>query len=226
MIRTQACAMALFCAAVSQTFASDISGKIILQKRNAEKTVVAAVYDLRGVALSSRQPATQTANPYDRVAIWLESKTPVAAPPTKAVMRQRNRTLDPSLLVIPVGSTVDFPNLDPIFHNIFSLSRTQSFDLGYYPEGRSRSINFSRPGIVQVYCHIHPNMYGAIVVTESRWFGKPLEDGSFVWHDVPPGAYRLCVWQKSAGIAHKAIEVPGAGVVQVNVSIPDVDPEN
>jgi plastocyanin len=218
--------MALFCAAVSQIFASEISGKIILQKRNPEKTVAPAVYDLRGVALSSKRPAAHTANPYDRVAIWLEAKTPVPAPPIKAVMRQRNRTLDPGLLVIPVGSTVDFPNLDPIFHNIFSLSRTQSFDLGYYPEGRSRSITFPRAGIVQVYCHIHPNMYGAIVVTESRWFGKPTEDGSFAWHDVPPGAYRLCVWQKSAGIAHKAIEVPAAGAIQVSVSIPDVDPDN
>jgi len=218
--------MALCCASVSQIFASEISGKIILQKRRPEKTVVSAVYDLRGVALSSKRSAGPAGNPYQRVAIWLESEAPVAAPPIKAMMRQRNRTLDPGLLVIPVGSTIDFPNLDPIFHNIFSLSRTQSFDLGYYPEGRSRSINFPRPGIVQVYCHIHPNMYAAIVVTESRWFGKPSEDGSFAWHDVPPGTYRLCVWQKSTGIAHKVIEVPVAGAAQVTVSIPDVDPEN
>lgn len=226
MIRTHTCVIALVCASVSQTFASEISGKIILQKRNIEKTVVSAVYDLRGVAPSNNRPPGKNATPYERVAIWLESKTPAPAPPIKAVMRQRKRALDPGLLVIPVGSTVDFPNLDPIFHNIFSLSRTESFDLGYYPEGHSRSINFPRPGIVQVYCHIHPNMYGAIVVTESRWFGKPSGDGEFLWRDVPSGIYRLCVWQKSVGIIHKNVEVPATGASQVSVSIPDADPEN
>lgn len=223
---TQACVIVLVWASMPQAFASEISGKIILQKRNLEKTVASAVYELRGVAVSNNPPATKTTNPYDRVAIWLESKTPTPAPPVKAVMRQRHRMLDPGLLVIPVGSTVDFPNLDPIFHNIFSLSRAQSFDLGYYPEGRSRSINFPRPGVIQVYCHIHPNMYGVIVVTDSRWFGKPSSDGSFSWRDVPPGSYRLCVWQKSVGIVHKNVDVLAASGAQVNMSVPDDDPEN
>jgi plastocyanin len=224
---TRACVIALVCAFAPPTFASEISGKIILQKRSLEPTVVSTVYDLRGVAVSRNPPAAKITNRYEQVAIWLESKTPAPAAPVKAVMRQRNRALDPGLLVIPVGSTVEFPNFDPIFHNIFSLSKTQSFDLGYYPEGRSRSVNFPRPGVIQIYCHIHPNMYGAIVVTESRWFGKPSADGSFSWRDVPPGSYRLCLWQKSAGIVHKKVDVATtAAAVQVEVSIPDEDAEN
>ena len=84
-------------------------------------------------------------------------------------MQQRNLRFDPDLLIVPTGSKVLFPNLDPVFHNIFSLSRTQTFDLGYYAEGKSREVVFSRPGIVQVYCHVHPEMYGVVVVTPSRW---------------------------------------------------------
>ncbi|MGI8961892.1 MAG: hypothetical protein ACR2IV_19465 [Bryobacteraceae bacterium] len=128
--------------------------------------------------------------------------------------------------MIPVGSAVEFPNFDAIFHNIFSLSHTQAFDLGYYPKGQSRIVKFPRAGIVQVYCHVHPNMYAAIVVTSSRWSGKPANDGSFSWPDVPPGTYRLMIWQKFVGIFRRDVVVPATGDVSINVAIPVEEPEN
>jgi plastocyanin len=221
MSRTNVSVVALICTCLTQALASEITGRIVTEKAGSAKILAPAIYDLRGIAVPNTGSAGKTSSAYERIAIWLESKAPAPAPSVNAVMRQRNRRIDPDMLVIPVGSTVDFPNLDPIFHNIFSLSRARSFDLGYYPEGRTRSITFSRPGIVQVYCHIHPDMYGVIVVTAGPWFGKPAHDGTFSLSDVPPGSYRMCVWQKSVGLIHKNITVPEAGSLRVNVSIPD-----
>jgi plastocyanin len=226
MRRASICAAALFWACLRQASASEVSGRITIEKGDNARIVSAAVYDLRGIAVANSAPPAKASTGYDRVAIWLESNTPTPAPRVKAVMEQRNRQLGPNLLVVPAGSTIEFPNLDPIFHNIFSLSRAQSFDLGYYAEGRTRSVDFLHPGIVQVYCHVHPNMHGVIVVTASRWFGKPAQDGAFSWPDVPPGKYRMCVWQKSVGVIRRKIVVPQSGALHVNMTIPDEGPEN
>ena len=92
--------------------------------------------------------------PFHRVAVWIEPDAPISVVPGTAKMRQSGRRFDPDLVVVPVGSSVDFPNHGPIFHNIFSLSRSEMFNLGYYSEGKSRSVTFSHSGVVQVYCHI------------------------------------------------------------------------
>ncbi|MGA8027219.1 MAG: hypothetical protein WB992_08730 [Bryobacteraceae bacterium] len=217
---------AFFCASLCQAFASEVSGRITIEKSAIRRTVPLAVYDLRGMAIPEDASGRRSADEFQRVAIWLESSAPSTAAPVNVKMQQRNRHFEPELLVIPVGSRVDFPNSDPIFHNIFSLSGTQSFDLGYYSEGRSRSVNFPRAGIVQVYCHVHPDMHGVIVVTASRWSGKPAQDGKFSWANVPAGKYRLSVWQKSVGVIHKSVVVPEAGPVHVNVALPEEDPEH
>jgi hypothetical protein len=141
-------------------------------------------------------------------------------------MRQAGRKLEPSLLIVPVGSTVVFPNLDPIFHNVFSLSHARSFDLGYYPKGSSRNVTFPSPGVVQVYCHIHSDMYGAIIVAPTRWFGKPAADGTFSLADVDAGTYDLMVWIRSAGVKRRKISVPSSGTVQVRISLPSFDEDN
>ncbi|HSU31802.1 MAG TPA: hypothetical protein VLJ11_11260 [Bryobacteraceae bacterium] len=226
MSRTIGYVVALLCTCLTHAAGSEISGRIVTEKAGSAKIFAPAIYDLRGIAVSSSSSNGKTSNGYERIAIWLESKIPAPAQPVKAVMRQRNRRIEPDTLIVPVGSTVEFPNLDPIFHNIFSLSRTQSFDLGYYAEGRSRSVTFSHPGIVQVYCHVHPNMYGVIVVTASRWFGKPAQDGTFALSNLPSGNYRMCVWQKSVGVMHRNITVPETGSLRMNVAIPDEAWEN
>jgi plastocyanin len=203
--------------------ASEVAGRIVLQKDLGKASIAPITYDLRGLALGESTSNQRPVNKFERVAVWLESDGPAAVEPVTVTMRQRNRHFEPELLVVPVGSTVEFPNLDFIFHNIFSLSRTQAFDLGYYPKGQSRSVTFRHPGIVQVYCHVHANMHGAIVVTSSRWFGKPAEDGAFVFANVPRGKYRLMVWQRFGGLYQKNIEVQGTEGVKITMTVPEQD---
>jgi plastocyanin len=220
------CLAALLSASSSPALGSEVSGRIVLQKKPRKQVLAPAVYDLRGMTMPDESCGRAPVNEFDQVAVWLESHHDQPAPPAAASMRQRNRRFDPELLIIPVGSTVEFPNFDAIFHNIFSLSHTQSFDLGYYPKGQSRVVKFSRTGIVQVYCHVHPNMYAAIVVISSRWFGKPAKDGTFSWPDVPPGSYRLMIWQKFVGVFRKELVVPEAGTVSISLAIPVEEPED
>jgi plastocyanin len=207
--------------------AAEVSGVILINKKIEKRNVAPAVYDLRGAAVPNKS-SPEPRNEFDRIAVWLEPDNggARASKPITATIEQRDRRFDPELLIVPVGSTVAFPNQDPIFHNIFSLSRAQSFDLGYYPKGQSRSVRFQRPGVVQVYCHVHPNMYAAVVVTDTPWFGKPGAGGTVSWKDVPPGKYRMLAWHKVAGLFRKDVTVPDAGPVSVTLSIPLDEDEN
>jgi plastocyanin len=205
-----------------------VSGRILIERSVRRKAIAPVTYDLRGANTVKEPTSGGSSNDYDNVAVWLEPQQD-NIPPSKAVtatIHQRDRRFDPDLLIVPVGSTVEFPNNDPVFHNIFSLSRTQKFDLGYYPEGHSRSVKFQRTGIVQVYCHVHPKMYTAIVVTSSPWFGKPSAAGAVSWQDIPPGKYRMMAWHRVAGLFRKDVVVPDSGSVSVTLSIPLDESEN
>jgi plastocyanin len=210
-----------------QASAGDVQGHAVITKRLTKKALSPVVYNLRGAvpgpSISNRP---EPVNEYDRLVVVLEGRSPHPKPPETVVIDQRNMRFDPDLVVVPVGSTVQFPNADPIFHNIFSLSKIQPFDLGFYPQGQTRTVKFNRAGIVQVYCHIHANMYAAIVVTSSPWYAKPSEDGSFSWSDVPAGHYRLTAWHKIAGLFKTEIDVPASGKTDATIRIPiDVDSE-
>jgi len=198
----------------------DINGQVLITKRITKKAISLAQYDMRGMAMPSLPRGNAPESEFDRTIVILEGGS---LPPKSAVTRvieQRNTRFEPDLAVIPVGSSVQFPNSDPIFHNVFSLSGTRSFDLGYYPKGDSRTVKFDRSGIVQVYCHIHTNMYAAIVVTSSPYFGKPSGDGSFTWSNVPAGHYRLVAWHKVAGLYSTFVDVPEKEAVSVKIRIP------
>ena len=213
--------VALACVSCYGAAGSGVSGKITIEKKLTKKTVPGAVYDLRGVAIPENKSEHSSSNEFERVAVWLDVPNLPSPSPVTATLQQQNKRFEPDLLVIPIGSTVDFPNLDPIFHNIFSLSRAQSFDLGYYSEGRSRTVRFPRAGIVQVYCHVHPEMHAVIIVTSTPWSGKPRQDGTFSWTNIPAGKYKLYVWQRSVGLIHRTVSVPEAGNVYLNVSLPE-----
>jgi hypothetical protein len=130
----------------------------------------------------------------------------------------------PDLVVVPIGSAVSFPNLDPIFHNIYSLSKAKTFDLGSYDKGETRKVVFPKPGIVEIYCHLHPNMAATVVVTPNRWYAKPDAKGEYRIPDVPPGKYTVVAWHKAAGFFRKSIVIESGqnGVADFFIPI-DVD---
>src|SRR4029077_20976887 len=104
------------------------------------------------------------------VAVYIEGGLgSIASGALKASIEQRDRRFVPDLIVIPAGSAVSFPNFDPIFHNVFSLSKAKNFDLGTYAKGQRRLVSFPPAGVVAVYCHLHPNMSASIVVPPSQW---------------------------------------------------------
>jgi plastocyanin len=118
--------------------------------------------------------------------------------PMHAVLRQKNKSFDPHLLVVTKGSTVEFPNLDPWFHNVFSLFNGKKFDLGLYEAGTSRTVHFDRQGVSYIFCNIHPEMSAVVVVVPSSYFAVVNKNGDFAMADVPPGRYTLHVWSEDA----------------------------
>ena len=115
-----------------------------------------------------------------------------------AVLTQRNKTFEPHLLVVTRGSTVEFPNRDPWFHNVFSLFNGKRFDLGLYEAGTSRTVHFDREGISFIFCNIHPEMSAIVVVLGSPYFATTNKEGEFSIAGVPTGRYVLHVWNENA----------------------------
>ncbi|HLW77649.1 MAG TPA: hypothetical protein VKS01_11705 [Bryobacteraceae bacterium] len=200
----------------------DLTGHAIVTKRLSKKAPPAAVYNLRGATTpaAAEKAADKPGSEFDRMVVILEGGKTASRPPETVTIEQRDARFTPDLVIVPVGSTVQFPNSDPIFHNVFSLSRAQSFDLGFYPKGATRSVKFNNEGIVQVYCHIHANMYAAIVVTASPRYGKPDAEGAFGWKNLPAGHYTVKLWHKFAGAFQGEVDVPENGAAEVNVRVP------
>jgi plastocyanin len=136
-----------------------------------------------------------------RSVVYLESAPSLAFPdsePQRATMDQRNERFVPHVLAITVGTTVDFPNSDNTYHNVFSLRGPRPFDLGRYAAGRSKSVRFDRPGIVRVFCEIHSHMSAFILVFNHRYFAVTSADGRYQINRVPPGRYTLVAWNEGA----------------------------
>ncbi len=107
---------------------------------------------------------------------------------------QQHKRFEPHVLVVPVGSTVDFPNLDPFFHNVFSLFEGKRFDLGLYEAGTSRRVKFDRPGVCYIFCNIHPEMSAVVVVVKTNYYAISDREGKVAIPGVPPGRYLLDLW--------------------------------
>lgn len=138
--------------------------------------------------------------------------------PSHATMTMSHKAFAPRVVAIGLGGTVDFPNQDAIFHNVFSVSGDNRFDLPLYKRPKSGQWIFQNPGIVRVYCNIHPQMSAVVVVRDNPFFVKAEADGSFVIPDVPAGRYTLKAWHERAGQEAVApLLVPATGEVEARL---------
>mgnify|MGYP005810504521 CR=1 FL=1 len=155
--------------------------------------------------------------------VYLESAPHPAfesVPPERASMKQQGERFVPHVLAIPAGSVVDFPNGDPFFHNVFSLSKPRKFDLGRYPRGQSRSVRFDEPGIVRVFCDIHSHMSAFILVFGHRFFAVTDESGRYRIDGVPPGRWTLVAWYEGGARESRPVAVPDTGgVIDVDFTL-------
>ena len=141
-------------------------------------------------------------------------------PEAHAVLRQSHKQFTPEVLPVVVGTTVEFPNEDTVFHNVFSLSRVKPFDLGLYAQGESRSVTFDQPGLVKVYCNIHPQMVASILVLANPHFAVTDAQGRFVISGVPLGKAKVRSWYaRSRSSQEREVVVTPEGIKDLNLTI-------
>jgi plastocyanin len=158
----------------------------------------------------------------NRSVVYLESAPRGAleqSEPGHATMDQRNETFVPHVLAITTGTTVDFPNSDRIYHNVFSLSKTKRFDLGRYPVGHSRPVRFDQPGIVRVFCDIHSHMNAFILVFSHPFFAVTDAEGRYHIDNVPPGTYGVIAWNEGVSSEARPVTVPDGGVAELDFAV-------
>jgi len=146
---------------------------------------------LAGLARVGAKPAAD-------VVVWLEAPSAPRPRERRFVVRQRNMEFVPRVLAAPVGATVDLPNNDRVFHNVFSFSNGKPFDLGLYPTGASKRITLDRAAVNRLYCNIHPHMAAYIVAVDSPYYATSDRGGGFAMRDVPAGRYAYHAWRSGA----------------------------
>lgn len=167
------------------------------------------------VAVAGRFGASDPSN----AVVWVEGPPAADPPAAPFTIETKDKTFGPSLLIVPAGATVAFPNGDAIRHNVFSVSGANRFDLGLYGKGESRQVVLKDPGIVRVFCNVHSQMASTIVVVPNRFATRVRRDGSFSIEGVPAGRHRLHVWDERGGEASRDIDVPDDGAVEASFAL-------
>ena len=160
--------------------------------------------------------AKAAGKPIPSAVIWLEA--PAAPPFVQAkpvVMNQKNLAFDPRVLVIRVGTTVNFPNNDKVFHNVFSYRDGRKFDLGMYPVGTSRPVVFDKPGLSRIFCNIHPHMAAYIMAVDTPYFSISDEQGTFAISGVPPGSYTYHAWRPGGQELKGSVTVDSSHALEI-----------
>ncbi len=149
------------------------------------------------------------------------AQLPYAVPSEVAEVRQAGVRFRPRFLVVVAGQRVALPNDDPIYHNVFSYSKLNAFDLGLYPQGQSRTVVLRHPGVVRTYCSIHESMSGTILVAPSPWYDVADASGAFEIRGVPPGRYRLQIWNDRLPRAARLVRVSAGEAARAVVTLGD-----
>ncbi len=163
-------------------------------------------FDLSGRIELMQHSSSPSKSNSSEVVVWLSPLNGFAAAEavkdrSKYVLTQKDKQFTPHLLVVPVGSSVDFPNLDPFFHNVFSLFNGKRFDLGLYEGHSNRSVQFDREGVSFIFCNIHPDMGAVVVSLSTPYYALSSANGTIVLRGIPEGRYRLNVWAENASVA-------------------------
>lgn len=224
MLRAAVRSVVVLLAGFSTLRAADLHGTVVIERKLTKRNVTPAVglYQ-RGtpVELAADSPQDPLAFERSHVVIYVEGQGPVKA--STATIRQENRRFIPDLVTIPAGSSVSFPNFDPIFHNVFSLSKPKAFDLGNYPKGQTRTVTFTKAGTVLVHCHLHPNMVSTIVVTPNSWSTVAESSGRFTLPELPAGKYTIAAFHKAAGTFRQSVTIGEQGTPDLRFIIPFLD---
>jgi plastocyanin len=222
--------LSLALAALGLAFSAAREGAVAAQEPRAPSGTIRGRVELRRAPAGGERPAVaelgmpgpREAVDRRRSVVYLETAPQPAfetPPPGRAVLDQRNETFVPPVLAITAGSTVEFPNSDRVYHNVFSLSKPRRFDLGRYPRGRSRSVVFDRPGVVRVFCEIHSHMSAYILVFAHRFFAVTDAEGRYRLEAVPPGSYTLALWNDGAVRARRELRVEADAVVELDLAL-------
>jgi plastocyanin len=214
-----------------------IRGIVRIESRIKSKSMAFNIYS-RGSHPSPVSSPVPPVNEVQNVVIYLEGSFSSMSPPNRDLVRENgelretrspeddrsspsirqvNETFVPHVLPIMTGTTVEFPNGDPFFHNVFSLSGAKSFDLGRYPKGQIRAVRFNKPGIIKVFCHIHSNMSAVILVFKHPFFTVPNSEGQFLLPAVPVGSYTLVCWHERLQAVKRHITVKSGETISMDV---------
>ena len=185
----------------------------------ARRLNTTGAYPSRRVALAPQRAASELEN----VVVFV--RRPQAAPPapTHVEIRQLNEEFVPHLVAVTTGSTVDFPNDDLVFHNVFSLSSAATFDLGRYPQRKSKARTFPKTGIVKVFCHLHSHMSAIVRVFDHPYFARVGEDGRFTIVGLEPGRHEVVAWHERVGEAKASVVVAAGEATEAAFTLPLAD---
>ena len=196
-----------------------ITGHIKLTTR-VRAPLPASAYPSRSIGKHEAPPIPEIRN----VVVYLKDAVFRGALPVSRVeLRQQNETFAPHVLAITRGSTVNFSNADPFFHNVFSLSSAATFNLGRYPRGQGRPEKFAKAGLVKVFCDIHSHMNASILVLDHPYFAIPGVEGDYEIQNVPAGQYTIIGWHERVGERTAAVRVEAGRATTIDLTVPVED---
>jgi plastocyanin len=175
-----------------------------------------SAYPTRSVPAPALAPASERRH----VVVYLRDAPRQPVAPMRVALRQRDESFVPRVVAVTVGSEVDFPNEDPIYHNVFSLSRAKTFNLGRYPRGETRGVRFDVPGVVKVFCEIHSHMSATVMVFDHPWFATPDDAGRFELARVPVGDRQITAWHERLGDTTLNVRIESGRPVSADFTLP------